>query len=451
MNIKISIEEQKIEFEKFLSEKGDKRIFFSNTFGTGKTYFLKNFFENNTKYECFHLFPVNYQIIGNNDIINLIKYDILIELINRKKGENLFSDKKEKILFFKFLTAEGANDSLQEIVSYLGVLGKPLSSLLKIDKLYQEYKKNGKVTEQEEVDSFLQDIEGKKVEEVDYLSGLIADKINLIKGKDKKSVLILDDLDRIDPDHIFRILNIFSAHFDLEDNNKFGFDKVIIAGDKDNIEKIFYHKYGKDTNFDGYFDKFFTTAPYPFKNEFNVQQEIRPLMHRFLNAGSFQNSTPFEFLIDILEKAYILKKYTLRSLKSVVASDLNEEDVLSFQNGQMNNLKTMINYLMLFFKNDVKKVTSILEAIEKHGFQSLSFEGLNIDLFIKDMAEVLYGQRVEAKIRKGLPYGIYPRNPNPIVVINKDGSLTGGKEDKIKAVYFLLREYINKTYSDIEL
>ena len=41
----------------------------------------------------------------------------------------------------------------------------------------------------------------------------------------KKNVLVIDDLDRIDPEHIFRILNILSVHnnhFDSE--NKFSFD-----------------------------------------------------------------------------------------------------------------------------------------------------------------------------------------------------------------------------------
>ena len=38
-----------------------------------------------------------------------------------------------------------------------------------------------------------------------------------LRSQGKKVVLIIENLDRIDPDHIFRILNIFSAHFDYHD------------------------------------------------------------------------------------------------------------------------------------------------------------------------------------------------------------------------------------------
>lgn len=53
----------------------------------------------------------------------------------------------------------------------------------------------------------------------------------------------------MDPEHIFRILNVFSAHFgdDLDadfSHNKFGFDKVLLLCDYDNIKNIYHHFYG---------------------------------------------------------------------------------------------------------------------------------------------------------------------------------------------------------------
>ena len=74
---------------------------------------------------------------------------------------------------------------------------------------------------------------------------------------EKRKVLIIDDLDRMDPDHIFRIMNVFAAQFDHErfGYNKFAFDKVIIVCDLDNLRNLFAHKYGSNVDFSGYIDK----------------------------------------------------------------------------------------------------------------------------------------------------------------------------------------------------
>ncbi len=56
-----------------------------------------------------------------------------------------------------------------------------------------------------------------------------------LKSNGKEVVRILDDLDRIDTEHIFRLLNVFVAQVDVvgkgENDNKFGFDKVIFVCD----------------------------------------------------------------------------------------------------------------------------------------------------------------------------------------------------------------------------
>lgn len=52
-----------------------------------------------------------------------------------------------------------------------------------------------------------------------------------------KSVLIIEDLDRIDPTHLFRIMNVLSSQVDnpyyseVPNSNKFGFDKIILGMD----------------------------------------------------------------------------------------------------------------------------------------------------------------------------------------------------------------------------
>jgi len=85
-------------------------------------------------------------------------------------------------------------------------LGKPLKTALEIDRKFQEFKLNKVKTK---ISEFLK----KHNTESDIISEIIKAKIQKSKEK-RESVLILDDLDRIDPEHIFRILNIFSAHFD---------------------------------------------------------------------------------------------------------------------------------------------------------------------------------------------------------------------------------------------
>ena len=109
--------------------------------------------------------------------------------------------------------------------------------------------------------------------------GYITDLIRQTNKKtNKRNILIVDDFDRVDPEHIFRILNIFSSQMDDEEENKFGFDHIIIVACLANIKKIFHHKYGTDTNFDGYFDKFFTVKPYHFTNKEAIMAEIPELL-----------------------------------------------------------------------------------------------------------------------------------------------------------------------------
>ena len=55
--------------------------------------------------------------------------------------------------------------------------------------------------------------------EYDHVSQFIADKlVEIVEAKkgevQLQKILIIDDLDRLDPEHIFRLFNVFSAHFD---------------------------------------------------------------------------------------------------------------------------------------------------------------------------------------------------------------------------------------------
>lgn len=93
----------------------------------------------------------------------------------------------------------------------------------------------------------------------------------------KKPVLIIEDLDRLDPYHLFRILNIISAHIDQTghgDDNKFGFNNIILVMDYDTTKHIFHHFYGADANYDGYMSKFFCKKPFYYSIKEIAYEEI---------------------------------------------------------------------------------------------------------------------------------------------------------------------------------
>ena len=65
------------------------RVILSAKFGDGKTFFLNQFKEKCKKdkkspFEFITLYPVNYQVLPNNDIFNLIKHDVLLQMLQLK-------------------------------------------------------------------------------------------------------------------------------------------------------------------------------------------------------------------------------------------------------------------------------------------------------------------------------------------------------------------------------
>ena len=83
-----------------------------------------------------------------------------------------------------------------------------------------------------------------------------------IKKCGKKVVLVFEDMDRIDPAHLFRIMNVLSAQIDYPYRlgmptdesligNKFDVDNVVMVLDYRNLENIFHHFYGANTDCKG--------------------------------------------------------------------------------------------------------------------------------------------------------------------------------------------------------
>lgn len=408
--IQIPITTIKDDFRSFLNIEKNSKIFFSGKFGIGKTYFLNDFFDSKKDYEVFHLYPVNYQISTNEDILELIKYDLLIELIKKDKdilqGKTVDGIKDSSLLFYSWCKNKlSINSVLKNILNVtsmvselpidptlglLGKLGRPLSDLLDIDKEFQEFKNDYISGEKGKAEKYLEAIRSKKISEVDYISYLLKEKIFSVK-KDKKSVLIIDDLDRIDPEHIFRILNILSAYFEAEHENKFGFDTIIIVADYTNLRSIFRHRYGPETDFSGYIDKFFSVSPYYFDNKKAVLDLADEIAKSIKNeepnlAGAIGDSGYIKiFMRYVFAKTIEAESINLRQLLKSTKYQLTE-----FRKGSYSEDPFSDNFLKIFDK-------AVRAAI--HSFS-------NTDVFIENLNKIK-NVKVPEHVRIRTPYGKY--------------------------------------------
>lgn len=279
------------QFEEHLKE--NARTIFSARFGDGKTWFLNKFIEaRSDQYEFIVLYPVNYQIAPNEAIMEYIKRDILFQLIIKGKlrpGIEI----PDSVLFHWYISQKSGslfNDVLS-MISLLPMVDSKwqaaVSALLTISKeISDKINSFGRFKREIESEDDFNKAAGiieklscgaGNIYELDMVSYLIIETLNKIKTEEHKTtVLLIEDMDRIDPAHLFRILNVFSAHIDrtyqcseytIKDEegrevpvdslkNKFGFDKVIMVLDNDTTQHIFSHFYGEQANYLGYISKF---------------------------------------------------------------------------------------------------------------------------------------------------------------------------------------------------
>ena len=170
--------------------------------------------------------------------------------------------------------------------------------------------------------SFVDKAEGSLIYENDIISRIISANIELYKKKHprKKIVLIIEDLDRMDPAHLFRIMNIFSAHIDYSYKyfvqpgkdmvgNKFGFDNVVFVLDYQNTKKIFHHFYGENTNFKGYIDKFCSNGYF----EYSLKEETENYIYKRI-------SDEVGFREDLVRSLIPLSTFENLSLRNIVSA-----------------------------------------------------------------------------------------------------------------------------------
>ncbi|AQG78023.1 P-loop NTPase fold protein [Spirosoma montaniterrae] len=309
-------------FDNYVGDQYNKRILFSGKFGSGKSYFLKSFFnERELKYSCFYISPVNYVVSGNENIFEYIKIDIVNQLL---RYPLLVDSTKIKLGDDKFIYEYIKSSPVKAVELLLSIVSPivPFAESIKggliglkdgLDK-FNEFKKKFEPLHKTDlsviedyIDNSMQ-LKG-SIYEDDIVTKIIRGCIEYLNSKNQ-TVLIIDDLDRLDPEHIFRILNILSVHNEnFDSDNKFGFSKVIVVCDIDNIKKIFEHRYGAEVDFEGYIDKFYSQDIFRFDNEkavnFFCDSVIAPLL----------NDDGCEFILkSILRELVAQEKLTVRNL-----------------------------------------------------------------------------------------------------------------------------------------
>ena len=141
----IPIDSQLENFKQYLDN--NRRCILSSRFGNGKSYFLSNFIEKNSEnYLFIPIYPVNYQVMDNKDIFELIKRDILIRLLSNEDIKIDELDVEKTSLFYDFLKEKSTILDILEIVPNINLcgfginIGNAIKKIREIKKKYEDRK-----------------------------------------------------------------------------------------------------------------------------------------------------------------------------------------------------------------------------------------------------------------------------------------------------------------------
>ena len=310
------------------------RTILSAKFGDGKSYFLQKFMADEKvkeNYVFLTLYPVNYQVEENRDVFELIKYDLLIQMFVQKIMEPDF--KMSKVHAWGWclqLHAPTLVEGLLPIFSSLCLdeaSAKMMAAFLMARKTVGKIKKKaGELMEpvrDKQIENFIKEIAKNPVSGQDVVTEIIQQGIVAYKKEhpDKKIVLIIEDMDRMDPAHLFRILNVFSAHIDYNYRfgtnsnqpfigNKFGLDKVVFVMSCENTEHIFHHFYGEGADFNGYISKFCSSNIFTYS--FSTEKEA------YIYKRMAANTKVDESVLRYLVKPELLQEHSVREVVNAI-------------------------------------------------------------------------------------------------------------------------------------
>lgn len=266
------------------------RVVLSAKFGDGKTFFLNKFKDKckqnaESPFVFITLYPVNYQVLRNKDIFELIKHDVLLQILQARIIDVNYEVTDRMAFefyiqshfctvgesFFAMLKSCGADDMVTK--GFLAAF-KSVNWLKSLKDKVREFKKE--VDQTELLDNYLSTFDESSVYENDIITKIIRDNIKAYQEKNgKRVVLVIEDMDRLDPAHLFRIMNVFSAHMDYGYRslqpinntlvgNKFWVSNVVFVMHEKNTEALFHHFYGECADYDGYMSKFYNKDIFRF-------------------------------------------------------------------------------------------------------------------------------------------------------------------------------------------
>lgn len=323
------------------------RVILSAKFGDGKTFFLNKFKEkckgdDDSPFEFITLYPVNYQVLENKDIFELIKHDVLLQILqagmididyevtDRMAFEFYVQSHFVSVgeSFLSMLKACGADDGVTASLFVAFKSANWLKSLKKqVDKFKQE------IDQTKLLDKYLELFDENSVYENDIITKIIRDNIESYqKENGKRVVLVIEDMDRLDPAHLFRIMNVFSAHMDYGYRsmqpinntlvgNKFGVSNVVFVMHEKNTEAVFHHFYGEGADYDGYMSKFYNKDIF----RFSLAEEKEKYA---LSLIAQETGLREEKVNEFFDKGFLLAK-TMRQI--IFALDKVEEQFQSLE------------------------------------------------------------------------------------------------------------------------
>lgn len=358
------------------------RVVLSAKFGDGKTFFLKKFKEKcmmdaESPFEFITLYPVNYQVLGNKDIFELIKHDVLLQILQAG-----IIDVKYEITdrmafefyvqshfctvgesFFEMLKSCGADDMVTK--GFLAAF-KSVNWLKSLKDKVGEFKKE--IDQTAFLDNYLSTFDENSVYENDIITKIIRDNIKAYQEKNgKRVVLVIEDMDRLDPAHLFRIMNVFSAHMDYSYRsmqpidsslvgNKFGVSNVVFVMHEKNTEALFHHFYGECADYDGYMSKFYNKDIFRFSLAEEKENYALALISEETGLGE-------ERINEYFDKGFLAAK-TMRQI--IFAMDKIEEQFYSIRVMEDIRPNSQILKLIVIAKRLGVSNDKIISVVVKH-------------------------------------------------------------------------------------
>ena len=337
-----------------MGEQGAYTISLNAEFGNGKTTFLK-MFESFIKKE-----KQNYNVL----FINAWESDFCKEPVIAILSELICYIEKNSIKY-----------NLKKIIQSIGRVGINISDQIinqiieKVTKVSTALNLNVEKLE-EDLGQSIFDNFYKRKESIEDIKTIVT-----TYTKNKKFLIIVDELDRTRPDYAVHFLEDMKHFFDIE-NVIF-----LVAVNREQMEATVKCLYGQDLNFNGYYRKFFKQElylPHLYKEKENFKyshQKVQKFIKGLLDNINLNN---IEYLCSTQKIYFYCAMFglTLREIKVFI-----EKFKIILESKQENINQVYIDCYLFFiglFMKEIQVFKSILSSNYKVSDLLTFFEGKNI-------------------------------------------------------------------------